>query len=228
MTKANSAKNPPFYVKDCSLASIATGIKSQTLAELRDRIALIKPSSIYYHFWGGRLRTSFGHREYHNDFARWAHSALHDDILAERLDLIDPTNYENLEVLRQDLIGIIQNRLEELEYIPWAKSEEQFYFVESKIIVFSTTYLIQKPEDVVKTLPLLSPSSIFYHWIDAARRLPEKIDDFTAWLSEFGDQYKELQENLRKIDPYFISLPHLQEKIAQVFINYFVKSSGEP
>jgi len=212
----------PFYIKDCTLAAIATGAKAQTLAELRDRIIVAHPSSVYFHFWEGRLRTAFEHREYHNDFANWIHTYLHDDILAERLDLINPMEYDDIEFVRADLIGLINNRIEEIDYVPWVKSEDQFEFVRSKIIIFSTSYHIHTPHELVSIFPLLTHSSIFYHVIDAARRLPEKDNDFSAWLSGFGNQYADLCSELRRIDPYFISMEALQAKIYGIFTKYFL------
>lgn len=212
-----------FYVKDCALAAIATGIRAQTLLELRDRLSSIHPNCIYYHFWGGRLRTSFEHGEYHNDFSHWAHHNLHDDILAEQLELLNPTEYETMEDLRNELIEIMDNRLDEKEMIPWAKSDEQFYFLRSKMIIFQTAHRLTKPEELVTVLPLLSRSSLFYHFIDSARRVPGKIDDFSTWLQEYHDGYQELIAMLRKIDPYLISLSDLQQRLISIVGEYFIK-----
>lgn len=216
----------PFYVKDCTLAAIATGIKAQTLAELRDRLGLVPEGCIYYHFWGGRLRTEFAHHEYHNDFSHWAHNALHDEVLSERLELIDPTDYDDLEALRDELIGLVENRLDEHEVIPWAKHDQQFHFSRSKIIIFSTRYQVSNPEELADIVPKLTQSSIFYHFIDAARRLPERGDDFSAWLEIFGSKYQELISHLRNIDPYFISLANLQLKLSNLFREHFQHNAG--
>lgn len=219
MSNGNPA---PFQVKDCALAAISTGINAQSLLELRDNLATIPPSCIYYHFWGGRLRTSFEYREYHNDFSFWVHHVLHDDILAERLEVLDPTDFANMEHLRSELVDIVENRLDELETVPWVKKEERFHFVKSKIIVFQTHELIKEPYELVQVFPRLTRSSLFYHFIDSARRLPGHKDDFSTWLEGFQDKHQALIASLRKIDPYLISLALLQEKIVSIANEYFV------
>ena len=95
-----------FAVKDCGLIAIATGQEAQNLRELRDRVATIHPGCIYYHFWGGMLRPSFDEPEYQNDFAAWAWRSLHDASLAERLAIIDPGQYREIDGLRQELASV--------------------------------------------------------------------------------------------------------------------------
>jgi hypothetical protein len=213
----------PFYVKDCALAAIATGMKVRSLIELRDKLQVIPPSSIYFHFWGGRLRTSFEHYEYHNDFSSWVHYHLHDDVLAERLELLNPHEFADIEELRAELIELIDDRLDEREVIPWVKSDEQFHFIDSKIVIFQTRHQINVPEELIQVLPLLTRSSLFYHVIDAARRTANHMDDFCEWLGGHQERYRELIDALHRIDPYPISLGHLQKKMLEVAKEYFLR-----
>jgi len=215
----------PFIAKDCALVGIATGMRAQNLRELRDHLLRIHPGSIDYHFWGALLRPRFDDPEYNNDFAVWCHYALHDDPLAERLAVIDPTDFEDLEALRQELIEVIEERLEEIERIPWSDRDRQFHFLRSQIVVFDTGMLIGRPEGLVEVIPRLPVGSIFYHFIDARRREPIRIDDFRAWLDGFGGMYADLRDLLAAIDPYFVSLTDLRQELATVFENYFRKVS---
>ena len=45
----------PFYVKDCVLAAISTGESAGSLIELRDKLSVVHPGCIYYHFSGRAL-----------------------------------------------------------------------------------------------------------------------------------------------------------------------------
>ncbi len=211
-----------FYVKDCALAPIATGIQAQNLNEFRDRIAIIHPGCIFFHFWGSRLRTSIESVEFNNDFSFWSHNFLHDDTLAERLEILDPTEYQDIEKLRHEILEIIDNRLDELEYIPWARREHKFHFIRSRIVVFNTPYKIEQPSELIKILPLMSRSSIFYHFIDARRRTPNGEDDFTSWLKVLPQNYDNLIFQLKKVDPFFISLSALQHKLTDIFSEFFL------
>jgi len=118
----------PFAVKDCALLTISQGERAQNLRELRDRIRSVHPGSIYHHFWGGLLRPVFDDPEYRNDFAVWASRGLHDIRLAERLAIVDPTSFAILEDLRQELLEVVEERLEESEFVPWPKPTSSFFF----------------------------------------------------------------------------------------------------
>lgn len=215
----------PFLVKDCALTAIATGERALRLDELRDKIAHVPISCIYHHFWGGRLHTRFAHPDFHNDFSAWAHHDLHDNILAERLNIIDPIEYPHLEDLRRNLIEVIEERLDEVQTIPFAAKDHPFLFIRSKTIVFATPYQIQTPQEFAQLIPRLSTNSIFFHFIEAQRREPRYIDDFSNWLSNFGEEYTNLIAALKDIDFFFLSLPELRQAIAFTFDNYFKTTS---
>jgi len=182
---------------------------------------VVHPESIYYHFWGGLLRPRFDDPEFNNDFAAWARDGLHDLRLAERLGVIDPTDFKDMEELRRELLEVIEERLDESEYVPWARVDQQFHFVRSKIVVFDTNISIDRPEKLPVTVQTMSVSSIFYHFIDARRRTPERNDDFSAWLSGYGDRYAELREHLSELDPYFATLSELRTRLANLFAEHF-------
>ena len=217
---ANAAIEP-FVVKECALLTIATGKRARNLKEITDHLLTIHQGSIYHHFWGRLLRPRFADPEYNNDFAEWVHSALQDDILAERLSIMNPEAFADLESLRQGLLEIMEQRLDEIEMVAWAKRDMQFHFVRSQIIVFDTGERIEGPEYLVEALPKLSVRSVFYHFIDARHRRPEMMDDFRSWLRSYGDDYDDLCSQLASVDPYFGSLVELRTQLTNLFVNYF-------
>jgi hypothetical protein len=210
-----------FLVKNCSLAAIATGERASSLLEFRDRLMTVDEGCIYHHFWGGRMNLQLVHSQHHNDFANWAYHRLHDHILAEKLSIIDPTEFDSLELLRQEVVETVESRLDDYEIVLWTKKEDRFQFIGSTIIVFESAYTIMLPQDLPRVLEMLSPSSIFYHFIDARARTPERIDDFSVWLKIFGNQYDVLIESIQAIDPYFLSLTELREELSKVTHHYF-------
>jgi len=215
-----------FALKDCALIAIATGLYVQTLREFRERLQTIPPSCIYYHFWGGLLRPRFDDPEYQNDFAIWTSKSLHDETLAERLALINPTDYDGMEELRHELINIIEERLEESELLPWIRASHRFYFVRSQIVVFDTGLRVSTPEELMHVLPTLSVGSIFYHFIDARRRTETRRDDFTEWLLGFGEDTGLLTEQVSRVDPYFTNLRVLRNELIEVFETALKKDSA--
>ncbi len=215
-----------FAIKDCTLAIIATGRRAQTLRELRDILRDIHPGCVYHHFWGTLLRPQFSDREYNNDFASWCHHSLHDNRAAERLAVVDPADYADMEGLRQELIEVIDERLDETELMLFARADQQFHFARSAIVVFDTHRRIADPADLVQVLPELSIGSIFYHFVDARRREPIGVDDFRAWLLGLGQTYEELCSALAEVDPYFESLFVLRSRLAEVFAEHL--GAGQP
>jgi len=213
----------PFAVRDCALISIATGERAQNLRELRDRLATTHPGCIYYHFWGRQLRPRFDDPEYQNDFAAWAGHDLHDKLLAERLAIIDPKDYKDIEELRRELIDIIEERLDEVEYVPWAKAGHYYFFVRSQIVVFDTGVRLTVPEELIEIVPKMSVSSIFYHFIDARRRTVSGKDDFREWLDGIEGTYGELTGRIALIDPYFNALSDLRDQLTKIVWDHFTE-----
>lgn len=214
---SHSSAIEPFFVKDCTLAAIATGERALRLDQFRDKLAHIHIGCIYHHFWGSRLHNRFAHPDYLNDFSRWAHDGLHDDILAERLNIIDPNQYKQLEDLRQDLLEIIDIRLEEIEMVPVSSKEEQFYFIRSNTIIFDTPRRIANPHDLSRIVACLPTTSIFLHFIEARRHTPHAIDDFSTWLMTYNGKYDQLIQQLKEIDPYFHTLEELKQILVETF-----------
>lgn len=218
---AEMASSRAFQLRDCALLAIATGSVALTLKELRDVIRQIHPASIYHHFWGGLLQPRFEEREYNNDFAAWARHGLHDEVLAERLALLDPTEYSSIDELRGTLLELIDDRLDESERLPWIVATLAFEFVRTQTVAFDTHQVVREPEDLVEVIPGASTGTIFYHFIDARRRQPIGIDDFSSWLTTFGHRHEELVRQMADIDPYFVSLTELRTRIAATLSNYF-------
>ena len=217
----NNQEISPFSIKDCALIAIATSKRAQNLRELREHLRSIEAGCIYYHFWGGLLRPRFDDPEYHNDFAIWVAHSLNNKILAERLAVIDPVAYESMEDLRNELIDMIEENLDETEFPTWAKRDDQFEFISHQIVVFDTKTSIKGPEEFLEIMPDISLGSIFYHFIDARRRNENRADDFQNWLFNFEGEYTDLCEMMNGVCPYFTSLNKLRDELSKVFQNYF-------
>lgn len=219
-------KHAPFAVKDCALITIATGVKVQNLKEFCAALKEVPLGSIYYHFWGRLLRPLFDEPEYNNDFASWAYRGLHDKDLAEQLSMVIPTDFSDLESLRRELVEVVEMRLDEFEYVPWAKADQQFYFLKSQIVVFDTRMRFDYPDQLLPHILSFSTGSIYYHFIDARNRTDERVDDFSSWVTGLGDDYKELQHSLCAVDPYFSSLKELRLIVNNIFKDFFAKEEG--
>jgi hypothetical protein len=212
-----AAEVPRFRVKECDLVRIATGVRAMNLRELRDGIARVHRGSVYHHFWGRLLEPTFDEPEYSNDFASWAFRALNEKAVAERLSMINPADYDDLEQLRQDLLDTIEAALDDHGYIAWSRADQQFHFRRSQLIVVDTGLSVDTPEQLGSVLPSLSEQSVFYHFIDARRRTEQGWDDFRTWLSCFGERYSGLIERIGAVDPFFSSLWQMRRTLSAIF-----------
>jgi hypothetical protein len=222
MNVKNAHKNAHiFAIKDCALITIATGRKAINLAELRENLQAVGGDSIYHHFWGGLLAPRFDEREFHNDFAGWARHSLREPELAERLASVNPAEGQDMEGIRQEILDVVDDRLDESEMSRWMPAARQFEFLRSQLVIFDTHRRMEKPADLAKQIPKMSTSSIFYHFIDARSRMQEPVDDFRFWLSGFGAEHDILCAQLAAVDPFFSSLSQIRQELAELFITYF-------
>lgn len=206
------------------MITFTTGVSAQNLRELRQGLLNVPEGSIYHHFWGRFLHPQFDEPEFNNDFASWVQHSLHDRILAERLSVVNPVEYNDLEELRTHLVDLIEERIDESELIEWKTGEFQFTFLNSQLLVIDTETILNNPSDLMNKIDGLSEGSIFFHFIDARRRTKEHVDDFSNWLSDHGDEYNNLIANLAALDPYFSSLKHLRRMMATIIHTYIEQS----
>lgn len=207
---------PLFSIKTCFLAPVATGEKANSLIELRDKLIDIEDESIRYHFWGERTNPGYILTPYHNSFANWIYHHLHDQILAEQLSVINPNHHESIDSVRYAIIEIIDKRLDSYGMIPWSKKECCFHFLKSLTVIFDTLWVVNDPKSLRDILAKLPKNSIYYHMIDARKRNPEGLDDFSLWLKNAGDQFMPQIQKIQALDSYFLSLSELKEQLIQI------------
>ncbi len=199
-----------LQIKDCEILNIATGVRAQNLQELRDALVSIHPDSISHHFWARKLRASFEDPEYNNDFATWAYSKLHDNKVAERLSLLNPGVFPDIEELRRKLIEVVDLSIEETGLIQNSKDNEKFQFTRSEIVLFNMEITANRTEELADIIDQLPLGSIYYHFVNSR-------ESVTSWLSQFGDEWKSLTQQISSIDAYFFSLEDLRNRVSNIF-----------
>lgn len=207
----------PFQIKDCALiVRVCDILPAMNLREMRERISRCPPDSLYHHYYEAVLRPSFDDPEYHNDFALWAARGLHDFILAERLEMVYPYAFADIELLRGELLDIIGDRLSETYYVPWALNDKAFYFQSATTVIFKTNHTIDQPEQLCDAISQMTTGSLYYHFWEARRRTPDRTDDFSEWLMDWDDLRRaDIIESLSGIDFYFMSLKELQATLCE-------------
>lgn len=218
----------PFAVKDCALITRMAGIDSAVnLRELRERVKTCPEASLFHHFMETLVRPSFDDPEFRNDFAVWSARYLRDRVLAEKLGILNPYKFDSLEHLRESVVELIDDRLSELPFIPSVLKGDGFIFMQAATVVFDAGIVLESPFELTRVLPQMSYSSIYYHFIEARRRTPNRVDDFTAWCSGMGDECEKLINALKGIDFYYLTLPELKKALVKAVKGTTAKVGNE-
>ena len=180
--------------------------------ELMDRIEEVPAGSIFYHTHGYFLRHRPVTMAYGNDFARWVALEVRDQALAERLALVDPFEFPNLEDLREELITIVHDHVARLSSVPRVEFGEPFYFQESHIVEIPLGVTARSLAEFRSGLAGAEASAIYFHMVEARARLGRRSGDFAEWLrNALG--IPELADRIGHIDTYMTSLERVRAKI---------------
>lgn len=213
-----------FEINDCSLITRMAGVRdAMNLRELAERLKICPEECLFHHFCETVIRPTFDYPEFPNDFAYWASSKLRDSVLAERLALINPYKVGTFDDLRQNILDIVEERMREIDYIPWAPKSGAFHFLQAATAVFTTGIILESPDDLFRQLPLMTRGSIYYHFVESRRRTEGGTDDFSAWLVEFGGTVQPLIKTFSEVDFYFLSLTELQNLLVAETRKYIGK-----
>jgi len=208
-----------FIIQDCTLLTRTSGIPPAfNLRELRERLTTCGRNVLYHHFCETPLVPCFDNPDYSNDFAVWALMQLSDRVLAERLGIINPYIFTDLEKLREQVLEVLDERLSEVHLVPSCPPGGEFFFTEAVTVVFDTAMRVASPEKLPEAIGNMSNGSIYYHFLEARRREPVGSDDFSAWLAGFAGQELWCRA-LQTVDFSFFTLTELRGELARLLQN---------
>lgn len=180
--------------------------------QLLEAIEEIPLDSLSYHTQSFFLRHAYIAGPYPNDFATWAAIQVRDRVLGEKLGLLDPYDFENLEALRAEIVNIIDEHLSQLQIIPRVIYGEPFYFMQSRIIEVPTGLEARTLTEFKNILATVDASVVYYHNFEAILRLGRKEGDFALWIEEQLD-LPELAQKISRLDFYMTSLESIRHRI---------------
>ncbi len=120
--------NRPFLFMACSELRQTLGEEADDEKRLVELLETVPLDSIYFHTHSYFLRHSYVERVYPNDFAQWVAMEVRDHVLGERLSVIDPFEFTELDALRGELIAVIDDHLSKTPIVPRVIFGEPFYF----------------------------------------------------------------------------------------------------
>jgi hypothetical protein len=189
------------------------------LRELLEKLRMAPDAVLEHHMMHCTLENHFELHEFPNDLARWCWSVLGDHVLGERLGLVDPYRQPSMAALRAALVNAIEDRLWDLDHVPWCRRGLELHLVESRLIAYDTGERIFTPASLLEALARMSPRSLFFHVHNARQRTGGVTDDFSLWLEQSGADAR-LVGALRGIDFYFLNLRQLRQALIEAFQHY--------
>jgi hypothetical protein len=204
-----------FEFVACSELIQILGLRADDERELAETLEEVSLDCIHYHTHGHFLRHGFVGAPYPNDFATWAAIQVRDRVLGERLGVVSPLDFATLEELREEILTIIDDHLSHLSIVPRVVFGEPFDFMQSRIVEVPTGATAGTLEEFRAGLATILPSAIYFHTMEAPRRLARPETDFAAWLRE-GLGLDRLAAAVNRVDPYAGSLERLRTELLRL------------
>lgn len=215
----------PFQFVACLELREFVGARAEDERQLADLIEQAPLDSIYYHTHAFFLRHKFLAGIYPNDFATWVAVHLRDQVLGERLAMVDPAEFSSLEALRDELVAVIDDHLRQLVIVPRIASAEPFDFVRSRTVEIPTGIQVRTLDEFRQALLEVDSSAIYFHVVEARVRLGRGQNDFAAWL-EHGLGLAQLAARVRALNPYSGSLERTRARLLQLCDEALSESGG--
>src|SRR5262249_27962207 len=124
----------PFRFISCMELREVLGKRAMDEHRLLELIEEVPADSIYYHTHSSFLRHAYTQQVYSNDFATWAVLYAQDRVLGERLGVLDPFAFGDIEQLRGEIIRILAEHLNHSTGASRWVVNEPFEFIRSHII----------------------------------------------------------------------------------------------
>ena len=132
-------------------------------------------------------------------------------LLAEKISIIDPLDYYDLEELRRVLVQTLEENYDET----WNGREvNPFYFIKAEREIIECGYFANTLEEFIEGIKKSSINSLFYHLVTSRIENKTLINDYSAWLVNIGEAKK--AEKIDKLDLYTMTLYEIKKKIINI------------
>lgn len=201
----------PFGFVSCHGLQQMLGLVARDEAELLQHIEDVPIESIHHHMHAYFLRHHYLAGAYPNDFATWAAIQVRDRVLGERLAIVDPFDFQDLEDLRNTLISTIDDHLTRTPVVPRVVYGEPFYFMTTTLVEIPTGLEARTLREFRDQLATAEVAVVYYHLFEAPRRQRQTFD---AWFAEQGEGA--LAEAVRRVHPYTTDLEGLRSRLLEL------------
>lgn len=173
----------PFRFSSCMELREVLGKRAMDEHRLLELIEEVPADSIYYHTHSYYLRHAYTQQLYSNDFATWVVLYAQDRVLGERLGVLDPFDFSDIEQLREEIISIMADHLNHTTAVPRCIVSEPFEFIRSHVIEIPLGLEARTLREFRDVLADVEIGAIYNHVCEARMRKKQLSVDFAYWLS---------------------------------------------
>ena len=218
-----------FRFVSCMELREALGKRALDEQRLLEIIEEAPADCIYYHTHSYLLRHPYAQRLFPNDFATWVALHAQDRMLGEKLGILDPFAFEDIEQLRSEIVTIITDHLRHIGTVPRCLTGEPFEFVRSHVIDVPLDREAATLGEFRDALVDIEIGAVYNHLCEARLRKGRLRGDFARWLAaEDGLRTPALAERVERVGHRGLSLEAMRECIVVLCDGALAgKGSGE-
>lgn len=208
---SEGSAHTPFQFVSCHGLQQMLGRTARDEQELLQHLEEVPIESIHHHTHAYFLRHPYLAGAYPNDFATWAAIQVRDRVLGERLAIVDPFDFEDLEALRSALIATVDDHLTHTPIVPRVVYGEPFYFMTTTLVEIPTGLEARTLKEFRERLARAEVAVVYYHLFEAPRR---RRPTFDTWMDAGGEGA--LAEQVRRLHPYTSDLEGLRTRLLEL------------
>ncbi len=202
----------PFHFLGCWELREMLGRRAYDERELLEHLEEVPLDSLYFHTHSCFLRDRTLPGTYPNDFATWAAIQVRDRVLGEKLGIVDPQDFADLESLRTEVVSLIEDHLSEVRSVPRIMFGEPFYFMQSRILEIPTGVKVRTLREFRDALLGVDAAVVYLHVVEARGRKGRRRNDFAAWIEEQLGM-PEVAASVARLNPFPFGLEELRRRL---------------
>jgi hypothetical protein len=207
----------PFRFSSCMELCEVLGKRAIDEHRLLELIEEAPADSIYYHTHSYYLRHAYAQQLYSNDFANWVVLYAQDRVLGERLGVLDPFDFSDIEQLRGEIISIMADHLNHSSVIARCIVNQPFEFIRSHVIEISLGLEARTLGEFHDALADVEVGAVYNHVCEARMRKKPLSADFACWLSsEEGLGLQDLASRVEQVGRLGLTLEGMRKKILRL------------